>query len=53
MKIESSAILTRRIRKLKKDIQSVRNSGDTLRMRILYRQLTQAQISLIAQRTLR
>jgi len=53
MKIESSAILSRRIRNLKRDIQSVRHSGDTLRMRILYRQLTQAQISLIAQRTLR
>ena len=53
MKIESSAILSRRIRNLKRDIQSVRHSGDTLRMRILYRQLTQAQISLVAQRTLR
>jgi hypothetical protein len=53
MKIEPSAILSRRIRNLKKDIQSVRHSGDTLRMRILYRQLTQAQIKMIAQRTLR
>ena len=53
MKIESSAILTRRIRNLKRDIQSVRHSGDTLRMKILYRQLTQAQIKMIAQRTLR
>jgi len=53
MKIETSTILSRRIRNLKKDIQSVRHSGDTLRMRILYRQLTQAQIKMIAQRTLR
>ena len=53
MKIESTAILNRRIRNLKRDIQSVRHSGDTLRMKILYRQLTQAQIKMIAQRTLR
>ena len=44
MKIESKAILSRRIRNLRADIKSVRNSGDTLRMRILYRQLTSALI---------
>ena len=53
MKIESTTILTRRIRSLKKDIQSVRHSGNTLRMRILYQQLTQAQIKMIAQRSIR
>jgi len=46
MKIESKAIIQRRIRNIEQDIKSVRNSGDTLRMRILYRQLTASMIKL-------
>ena len=46
MKIESKAILRRRIRNLEADIKSVRNSGNTYRMRILYAQLTAATIKL-------
>jgi len=53
MKIESSIILASRIRNIKRDIQSVRHSGNTLRMRVLYKQLTQAQIKMIAQKSLR
>jgi hypothetical protein len=53
MKIESSIILASRIRNLKRDIQTVRHSGNTLRMRVLYKQLTQAQIKMIAQKSLR
>ena len=46
MKIEKKAIIQRRIRNIKADIQAVRNSGDTYRMRILYAQLTAATIKL-------
>ena len=46
MRIESKAIIQRRIRNIEQDIKSVRNSGDTLRMRILYRQLTASMIKL-------
>ncbi len=46
MKIESKAILQRRIRTIKADIQSCRNSGDTLRMRLLYAQLSATTIKL-------
>ena len=48
MKIESKAIIQRRIRNIERDIQTVRNSGNTYRMRVLYAQLTQAQIKLVA-----
>ena len=47
MKIESKAILRRRIRNIERDIQSVRNSGNTYRMRILYAQLSAATIKLV------
>ena len=47
MKIESKAIIQRRIRNLEADIKSVRNSGNTYRMRILYAQLTAATIKLV------
>ena len=46
MKIESKAIIQRRIRNIERDIQSVRNSGNTLRMRLLYAQLSAATIKL-------
>ena len=46
MKIESKAIIRRRIRNIEQDIQSVRNSGNTLRMRVLYAQLTASIIKL-------
>ena len=46
MKIESKAILTRRIRNIKADIKSCRNSGNTLRMRLLYAQLSATTIKL-------
>ena len=46
MKIESKAIIRRRIRNIEQDIKSVRNSGDTFRMIILYRQLTANLIKL-------
>ena len=46
MKIESKAIISRRIRNLQQDIKSVRNSGNTLRMKILYKQLTASIIKL-------
>ena len=46
MKIERKAVIRRRIRNIKADIQAVRNSGDTYRMRILYAQLTAATIKL-------
>ena len=46
MKIESKAIIRRRIRNLRADIKSVRNSGNTMRMIILYRQLTANLIKL-------
>jgi len=48
MKIESKAIISRRIRNLERDIESCRNSGNTYRMRILYAQLSQARIKLVA-----
>jgi len=44
MKIESKAILLRRIHNIEADIKAVRNSGNTYRMRILYAQLTAATI---------
>jgi hypothetical protein len=46
MKIEKKAIIRRRIRNIKQDIKSVRNSGNTYRMRILYAQLTTSTIKL-------
>ena len=46
MKIESKAILRRRIRNIERDIKSVRNSGNTLRMRILDAQLSATTIKL-------
>jgi hypothetical protein len=46
MRIESKAIIRRRIANIERDIKSVRNSGDTLRMRILYHQLTASMIKL-------
>ncbi len=46
MKIESKAIIRRRIANIERDIKSVRNSGNTFRMRILYRQLTASMIKL-------
>ena len=46
MKIESKAIIRRRIRNIKADIKSCRNSGNTLRMRVLYAQLTSDTIKL-------
>ena len=46
MKVESKAILQRRIRNIKADIQSCRNSGNTLRMRLLYAQLSATTIKL-------
>lgn len=46
MKIESKAIISRRIRNIKADIKSCRNSGNTLRMRMLYAQLSAAAIKL-------
>ena len=46
MKIESKAIISRRIRNIEQDIKSVRNSGNTFRIIILYRQLTANLIKL-------
>ena len=46
MKIESRAILQRRIRNIEQDIKSCRNSGNTLRMRLLYAQLSATTIKL-------
>jgi len=46
MKIESKAIISRRIRNIQQDIKSVRNSGPTFRMIILYRQLTASKVKL-------
>ena len=46
MKIESRAIIQRRIANIERDIKNVRNSGDTFRMIILYRQLTASMIKL-------
>ena len=46
MKIEKKAVIRRRIRNIKADIKSCRNSGNTYRMRILYAQLTAATIKL-------
>ena len=46
MKIESRAILQRRIRIIEQDIKSCRNSGNTLRMRLLYAQLSATTIKL-------
>jgi hypothetical protein len=48
MKIESKAIISRRIRNIQQDIKSVRNSGNTFRMIILYRQLAHARVKLVA-----
>ena len=48
MKIETKATISRRIRNLEADIRSCRNSGNTLRMKILYSQLAQAQCKLVA-----
>ena len=47
MKIEKKAVIQRRIRNIKADIKSCRNSGNTLRMRMLYAQLTAATIKLV------
>ena len=46
MKIESRAILQRRIRNIEQDIKACRNSGNTLRMRLLYAQLSATTIKL-------
>jgi hypothetical protein len=46
MKIESKSIIQRRIGTIRADIKSVRNSGNTMRMIILYRQLTASLIKL-------
>ena len=46
MKIDKKAVIRRRIRNIKADIQACRNSGNTLRMRVLYAQLTAATIKL-------
>jgi len=46
MKIESKSILRRRIRNIEADIKSCRNSGNTLRMRLLYAQLSATTIKL-------
>ena len=46
MKIESKAILRRRIRNIEADIKACRNSGNTLRMRLLYAQLSATTIKL-------
>ncbi len=46
MKIENRATIRRRIGQLEQDIKSVRNSGNTLRMRLLYAQLSAATIKL-------
>lgn len=46
MRIEPKAIIRRRIRNIKADIKSCRNSGNTYRMRILYAELTSAIIKL-------
>lgn len=46
MKIESKSILRRRIRNIEQDIKSCRNSGNTLRMRVLYAQLSATTIKL-------
>ena len=47
MKIEKKAVIRRRIRNIEADIKSVRNSGNTYRMRILYAQLTATTIKLV------
>lgn len=46
MKIESKAIIQRRIRNIEADIKACRNSGNTLRMRLLYAQLSATTIKL-------
>ena len=46
MKIESKAVIQRRIRNIEQDIKACRNSGNTLRMRLLYAQLSSATIKL-------
>ena len=46
MKIESKAVIRRRIANIEQDIKSVRNSGNNFRMIILYRQLTASMIKL-------
>lgn len=48
MKIESKAIISRRIRQLETTIKSCRNDGNTLRLKVLYAQLSQARIKLVA-----
>ena len=47
MKIEKKAAIRRRIRNIQADIKACRNSGNTLRMRMLYAQLTSATIKLV------
>jgi len=46
MKIESKAVIRRRIANIEQDIKAVRNSGNNFRMIILYRQLTASMIKL-------
>jgi len=47
MKIESKAIISRRIRNLQRDIKQCRNNPTSFRMQVLYRQLAAAQIKLV------
>ena len=47
MRIEKKAVIRRRIRNIEADIKACRNSGNTLRMRVLYAQLTAATIKLV------
>ena len=46
MKIESKAIVSRRIRNIQQAIKYARHNGDAFRMIILYRQLTASKIKL-------
>ena len=46
MKIESKAIIRRRIGNIRADIKYFRSIGNTFKMRILYRQLTASLIKL-------
>lgn len=48
MTIESKATILRRIRNLQEDIKSCRNSGNKIRQKVLYSQLTHARIKLVA-----
>lgn len=47
MKIQSKAIIRRQIGNIEADIKACRNSGNTLRMRILYSQLVRLQVRLV------